>query len=592
MRRKGFMGIASGLRRWAVASGVLGTFAVMQLAGASPAAACSICNAEGVAVTNLLATGSEAGIGVSVTGAAAASVEIGTIGIVAGEAAYIGGLTTLGTAGALAVGIGGVAAWQWISDQTALPAVSGSHVITGYETATYPGYGVTATGVPIFGGTTSSGYAWSGPLVAESGAFRHYGALCGRSIGTLDHITAAELLALNASFGVVPSDVMPTGWWTGHWYSTTGYASPWNMASGTSIQPFNPCGNEEILDGRSTQTGARKTSGEWTDADPAYLMGLVWATGTSGVTAEEKGAMVFEYGSDPWEPTPDRTIEQTIQCQRGDGSTYSRTNSADASGELTTGTSVPIAGLSCDPGDFVTDVEATLATPGADPLEIVPSTATPDLSPGWEPLPDPTKTSLATPTNTHILTFTPTPPGATPLPPTVIVTTTPAPTTPGTDTEVGTDFCGMTFADVLTGAVIFKAFGCALAWAFVPSPGALQLEMTRAETAWNASRTGVLVQTAVNVPLALTDWSAEAGATCEGPSIPVPLPGQEDTIIQPLNACEEPMAGVAGWVKLLLTIFLVYAGVVMVVNPILEGMSLNRMPEVSMVEDNGQGRLF
>jgi len=293
----------------------------------------------------------------------------------------------------------------------------------------------------------------------------------------------------------------------------------------------------------------------------------------------------------PTDPFPGRTIEQTVSCKRPDGTSYTYTNSADASMALSAASLVPVAGLMCDTGDRATGTTATLKSPGKDDVAITDTAANPStLSTVPQMTPETLPACAATAEGCTVA-----PSSTEPAPP---IVTEPAPpiTSPGVDTPTGTDFCSFSFGDVLNGAIMFKAVGCALSWAFVPAPNVLAVEVAEAQASWTGSRVGTFVAPVMEFPGQFASWG-DAEPDCSGPKFTIPL-GSFSQEVEPMNACEEPMATVAFWIKLALTAFLVWAGITMVINPILLAMGLNVLPSVTGVSDGsdgempGQGRMF
>jgi len=296
----------------------------------------------------------------------------------------------------------------------------------------------------------------------------------------------------------------------------------------------------------------------------------------------------------PTDPYPGRTIEQTVSCTKPDGTSYTYTNTADASVGLTPGTLVPIAGLMCNTGDRATGTTATVKSPGKADTTIINTTTNPTTVKRVTEFTTETIPSCwSTGCTVAPVSDAPAPPLVTEAPPTI--------TSPGVDTPTGTDFCDFSFGDVLNGAIMFKAVGCALSWAFVPAPAALAQEVTEVQQTWNASRVGTFIAPVLAFPTSFDTWDDDA-PDCLGPEFTVPFPGlggaDWDQSIRPLNSCSEPMTTVAQYTKWGLTALLVWAGMVMVVNPILLAMGLNTLPSVTGVSDGsdgempGQGRMF
>jgi hypothetical protein len=279
-----------------------------------------------------------------------------------------------------------------------------------------------------------------------------------------------------------------------------------------------------------------------------------------------------------------RTIEQTVSCKKTDGTTYSYTNTSDASAAFTAASVLGVAGLMCDTGDTATGVGAKLKTPGKPDVVIANPASSKTPNPQWDHMADPAK-SLALATNTEWqFPVTGEPPIVQPAAPAS------ESTIPGTPTPTGTDSCGMSFASVLDGSIMFRAVGCALSWAFVPDSGRVAVQTKVAQDSWTTSRTGKLANAVLALPVGLGALGL-APTDCKGPKFTIPL-GSFSQDLEPMNACAEPMKTVAYWVKVALTIVMVIGTAIFIINPLLIGLKLNAMPEVSGVEGDGQRRLF
>lgn len=222
-----------------------------------------------------------------------------------------------------------------------------------------------------------------------------------------------------------------------------------------------------------------------------------------------------------------------------------------------------------------------------------------DPWPEWSasPTPSPSPTSSPSPSPTGTATTDPDP-SPTPSPTGSAYTGPRSPTAEERDTlggpkpedAPGQSNCSLGWYSLLDGTIIYQATSCALAWAFVPQTTSLQAMFSEAHDAWDASKLGELVSAAADVPLAMWSWTQTPGA-CHSPTIHLPL-GQISQDVEIVDACHEPIKGVAEKVRLVSTVILVIAGMVAVVNPLMDGLRMVRMPEVSGVESDGQGRLF
>ena len=259
------------------------------------------------------------------------------------------------------------------------------------------------------------------------------------------------------------------------------------------------------------------------------------------------------------------TIETTVTCNRSDGTSYQLASSTPFEG-LTISDTVTVAGLECDPGDFASDAGADLTHGGySDPL-----TQTPTFSPGWDVLPDPDKTTAVDPTTSKTIKYD----NVTNVTNITNITNI-TNVDPGTDPGPSESFCGFSFGDLLSGLIVFKAVGCAMDWAFVPSDGFMETQVQTVTSSWNTSSVGTFTNAAVAVPLGLASIGSVDGG-CAGPTFTVPLVDPPVTV-QPLNACDEPMATVAMWVRIVSTVVIVIMGVLFVAYPILRAFGMPQL---------------
>jgi hypothetical protein len=98
---------------------------------------------------------------------------------------------------------------------------------------------------------------------------------------------------------------------------------------------------------------------------------------------------------------------------------------------------------------------------------------------------------------------------------------------------------------------------CALQWAFVPRPEVATEVQTRMKDAWTKTIVGrlpVVVADAVVIP--------DGGTGCSGPLVDIPIhfgSVNVDYSGYPLSACDEPMATLAGWARLIGSALLIWA---------------------------------
>ncbi|MEI8081426.1 MAG: hypothetical protein WCI74_06220 [Actinomycetes bacterium] len=543
-------GLRVALRRVGIGLGV----GALLFLGAPPSAFAGSCDGaaavECATLTNLLAGGSESGAAVVVPAATIAEVEAAMAPVLSGT---ISATTAqlLGTAGTLALGLGGTAAWRWVTSGSDLPA------------------GTDTTGLGAFAGPyTISPTALDTVAVAKTdyvnftvtnpvGTYRHGWLLCRTAAGEVP--TPAALLAAVTTYGASGTTAVAarfTGW------SNAGGNIASASSGATFNYSFNSCG---------------------TLYQPAAI--VFWTNATSSQAAiasmSQVGVLVVGYQgvATPGGAFPGRTIEQVVTCKMPNGQTYNRAGSVDAAMALSGLAYLTVAGLMCDPGDVAIDYGATVKTPGQSDVPIVrPSSAggTRTPTPGLSRLPSDLLSDLVKPGSTHKIEFLP---GSNvdPSQPPVIRPATPDPagTSPGvTDPGTGaTSYCGMSFADVLTGAVMFKASGCALSWAFVPSAAAVATTTATLRSSFDHSGVSTYVSSFGAVPGALSSAAASAGTGCAGPHFTIPLKGHSYSF-DPLNACSAPMSGVAVVIKVLISVLVIVAGLRFLLRPVLSSFGL------------------
>jgi hypothetical protein len=98
---------------------------------------------------------------------------------------------------------------------------------------------------------------------------------------------------------------------------------------------------------------------------------------------------------------------------------------------------------------------------------------------------------------------------------------------------------------------VYRPIKCALTWAFVPPPGTVQDQFSSVQTAfavtgpgqWITGTTAVISTVASNNP-----------GGCQGVTVSIPLPHMQPLAFSPYDACNEPVATIAGVMKLILTV--------------------------------------
>lgn len=109
-------------------------------------------------------------------------------------------------------------------------------------------------------------------------------------------------------------------------------------------------------------------------------------------------------------------------------------------------------------------------------------------------------------------------------------TSDPGPTTDGT--------CGIGWGDVLSGAIVYKAVGCAMQWAFVPSEATLQTSTTTLTDAWDGSVLGQTATALGNFVGPLVTSPSGSAPDCHGPSVSIAWVNSAWTApVYPLDVC-------------------------------------------------------
>lgn len=455
------------------------------------------------------------------TGAAAAGTSA--------EAAGLGLGATLGTAALVApfvpLVVGGIADWgvQVPADTSGLPTgVSGSGFAQG---------GTYLSGTPsIVGSVVLTNQVWaSGQLVAfDWTAPAGTSQLTPRCLGSsYPRPTVAELASLldgaRPAYGngvYVNSVAQPTT-------KTSGHYGPTSSSPG-----IGNCLASSLGDFAGFQV-----------------------SGTYGGTF---GASTLVVEAPTVDASPNRWIEQTVTCTDGSGTPHTSTLTGSPA-EWASGAFIGVLGLLCPSGEYATDYEATVKTEGGADVEIAGGTS-PDVSsiPSECLVGTSVVCGVKLQRRTGEDTWTDCLPGVTPNPCTrwaespnrttdyrcmygattfIVVQLAscggwkrvfdPAPPedpTPEYDPPLNGDptdgFCSLGWGDVLTGAIVFKAVGCALQWAFVPSEETLTTVQAQISSAWDGTAPAVLIESAGEVGAPLRDLSeADDTPDCLGPEV-------------------------------------------------------------------------
>ena len=282
------------------------------------------------------------------------------------------------------------------------------------------------------------------------------------------------------------------------------------------------------------------------------------------------------------ESNPNRWIEQTITCNKADGTTVTSTLTGPPS-DFPPGTSRSVAGILCPAGTTAKEWTSTLKTDGGPDVLIQTITAPPgtaaltgcaatgvvcqvklqyhDTPTTWKDC-EMGKTGPCTNWRTSVApstsfrcqygtgtswsdvglsscsildrAFQPDPTSSPYVPPQ------PAPG------GGGCDLGG--WSSVLDGSIIYKAVGCALVWAFVPSPETWQSVQTRGATAWSSSAVGAYVTAGSGALGSIASIGEGQSSTCNGLVYEFPIlgAGKAPTEITLLDACHAPMHDIAG----------------------------------------------
>lgn len=161
----------------------------------------------------------------------------------------------------------------------------------------------------------------------------------------------------------------------------------------------------------------------------------------------------------------------------------------------------------------------------------------------------------------------------------------PGPSSPPADAN-----CDLGWADVLSGAVVYKAVSCALAWAFVPSDTAFSSAQTKVSTAWTTSSVGQLLTAEFEALSSLATIGEGQGSSCAGLQYEFPLlgAGHDPIEVNLLDACEEPMSDLAPIVKTIGSVVIIVYGVFELVRLIGVGLGV----QVGKPREWEQGTLF
>jgi len=454
------------------------------------------------------------------------------------------GLTAVATAGVTLFG-GGIGNWWWQPDAPAVEQIPGGTPVGLPISSASNGPGVTAANATTR--TSPYPYGVNFQLLGHSGsAVQGQVWYVDTSLYPTSSLPSAQTLLACANSG--------TNTWP---RSLTTMLSKVGGCGGVPTQNVYGSGVGFPMAG-SGSTWSTYVTGQYATATQRPAYALLDFDGTASSFAQATTFVVrFDYGeitsptgaSAPGSALAGRTIEQTISCKRPNGTTYTYTNTADASAAITPGSLVPVAGLMCDTGDRAESATATVKSPSKPDVQIISPTAVPSRNP---------VTNSTTWVTNETVTVVGDPDG--------VVTTLPGPG-PVTEPTTPTGSCSLGWGDVLNGSILFDAVSCALSWAFVPSAAATVTATSTVTSAWNASGVGQLLTSVKNS--AGVVWGTFTQSTgCGGIAFTVPFDGM-DFQTEVLDSCVEPTKTMADWSRNILTVVIVLGGGLMVINTFL-----------------------
>lgn len=531
-----------------------------------PCTGSSLCSPAGPAILAELAAqggGSVASAGVTLTaaesaafsgiaaGAGATATTSGSAILASASASGAGGLgVALINGGGLALLAGGVAAWAGTVDGTTLATLppAGGGTTAGHSNISFVTgvYTIDVAIRPKVGDPSKLTFTLTTPDAMGSGSSVHATLKCSTTWAT------------SAAFS--------QAYWTGQ----PAYGGP------KILDVTNPC-------------GSGVSPAEWrVSYGGSYATAPVQGTTSIPTTSTSGG----------------RYVEQTVTCKNSSGGTITVSNSTPAA-SVVGGAALTLAGLMCPAGYRLSEWSANAKGTGVSDVPLGTYTSTvPDTDPcgyvggslcvatlqrydqttltwvschttvgmctQWAE--DPARTTLyrcvyGTGATVRVVglgvcsIYVDSFPADPVADPPVITTPVPLPP-PG-----GSTSCDLGWADVLSGMVVFKAVGCALTWAFVPSPDVLEQVQTDVSAAWALSPPGVVVTAAGDVGEPLRDMATDSSSvSCLGPEVDwgwgfLPhahpfsncdgIPATLDTYLEPILIAVALFAGVRGSVAVL-----------------------------------------
>lgn len=519
-------------------------------AGVVPLLACvgsSICSPEGPAImAELAAQGGTAGSTLSAAEAASFQGIVNGYGATAttsgsaiAASAAAGGSTSFGpilTGAGTALLSGGVSAWA-------------AHVGSSDALGTLP---TPAPGVTYgfkYNDTTSYGSAPSGTPTSVT--------LGGSGNASSVSFSATYSRTDQGDYGCkVEVLYRPSGQSMPSTFAALGSAETAGTAARYTVRSYGFGNGNHCTSSAATFSAAAAGRGSINSAWVIVGVGIQTWNFTSGIVAQYSSWWAMDAAAPS---NPNRYVQQTITCTNSSGGTSTVTNSTGAI-PWSPGDMVTVAGMMCPAGTRLTSWQADVKTSGAADTTLGSNTSVSHPSAGC----DYVGGTLCTARVTHRVTSSTgtswetchvaggacaqwwTDPardtnyrceyGAGSVWTVVGIgvcsifrnsfpadpVTNPPTVDPAVPPTVGRNpgDCDMSWSDVLSGAIVFKAVSCALQWAFVPSPDTLTAVQTQVSTAWDGTAPAVVIGAVSDVyePFrGLAD--ASSSPDCNGPEV-------------------------------------------------------------------------
>lgn len=507
---------------------------------------CSICTPTGVELeAELAGGGSWSAADQTAYDSAAYAYQQAQLGTTSAATEPFGPLT-----GATSSVTGGTSGWSW--------STLGVQAL---------GFGLTGVLDWVLHGTSGaisalpSGTAGGGQDAAPWSTSPYTGAAPPLQITGTDNVTGVTLPAGTSADVYYISRSAVTA--TGHSWGASFALHAWQGDAGYAGSYFNYV--------RSVSSTGLNT---WSNYGSSYYVAIKYFGSPSGIA-------FYAYASPTPTTTPDRWVEQTITCTTSGGGTVTSTVTGPVSDFSH---DVNVAGLSCPSGSTASSWSAKVKTtggsdtdlggvtnPGASSAASLNSCATTVCSlklqyatnattwtdctvgvtgPCTKWASDPNKTqdfrceygasstwTVVALSSCSILSnaFQPNP--------------TQTPYT-GPTQDPTQDGCQLSWSDVLSGAVVYKAVGCALRWAFVPDAGTLQATQTSLSTSFGSSVLGQTSTVIQNVAGPFTTVPSGTSAGCQGPSVSLTWVNSAFTTpVHPIDVCSGVAKKIHDWAE-------------------------------------------